>query len=280
MTKEELKYLEKDIASLIRTVEKINFQKQMELLSPQISKNDKSGAYDEYRQLKGYDEFVMIDCVKKLYFRILTYIEAKGLPLLASDFRSNFEDKIKNDKDLKKVDQLHLDEEPELVIIDDFKKYLYSFAYFDYQNVIEAENEKLISILENTPYILQKANSKIVKEENISKNVEWVLDLYFNCEKASKTMFTSVFKYYKPDIIIPELKTAIEYKYVRKGKIVEDYIDQVKTDENGYRGDNKYNNFIAVFCLQNNSITTKEKFLRAWKSKGFSKNWTPVFCNL
>ncbi|CAD5258088.1 MULTISPECIES: hypothetical protein [unclassified Imperialibacter] len=98
----------------------------------------------------------------------------------------------------------------------------------------------------------------------------------FSVILKNKASFIQQFKTYDPDILIPELNVAIEYKFIRKGNIIEDYIDQVKTDANNYKGDNRYENFVAVLCIEDSASATEDNIRESWTAKNFPDNWDLV----
>jgi hypothetical protein len=99
---------------------------------------------------------------------------------------------------------------------------------------------------------------------------------YPKVKKAPKADFQGFFKHYEPDILIPELRTAVEYKYARDKKTLDDYLDEVKVDANNYKSDWRYENFVAVLCIDDPKISTEANIGQAWKDKKFPKNWDLV----
>ncbi|EPU1022796.1 hypothetical protein ACVUNK_004389, partial [Escherichia coli] len=88
--------------------------------------------------------------------------------------------------------------------------------------------------------------------------------------------FLKSFKEYKPDILIPELFTAVEYKYASTEEKLKSTIEQIAADVKGYTGDNDYNIFYAVFYVTTD-FWGLEKFMNVWNENKFPQNWIPVY---
>ena len=162
--------------------------------------------------------------------------------------------------------------------VSEFKRLLGPFKVFDYRHHKEEETKRLETILRNTDFILNNINAEINNETDIYKQIKWILGLYYpSCRQKSKASFIQEFKTYNPDILIPELKTAIEYKYIKsKEDNIDDFIDQIKVDATNYIDDHCYENFIAVIYFKSTSIATPESIEVAWKAKKFPNNWELV----
>src|SRR5690606_13691075 len=114
------------------------------------------------------------------------------------------------------------------------------------------------------------------REEHIYIPIKWIIGLYFpKVRRKNQASFIQKFQHYKPDILIPELKTAIEYKYIKSEKEndIEKYIDEIRTDSINYVGDERYDNFIACVYLKSNAITTPQEIEACWETKNFPINW-------
>lgn len=77
--------------------------------------------------------------------------------------------------------------------------------------------------------------------------------------------------------MIPELKTAIEYKYIdHEDKNIGDYLDHIYVGSTNYVDDLKYDRFIAVIYIEDVVIATPEAIKSAWDNKKFPKTWQLV----
>jgi hypothetical protein len=123
-----------------------------------------------------------------------------------------------------------------------FQKTPARFSIRRFVKIKEDENLKLFSLLQNTGFIIKNLNKPIKNESDIYQQVKWVLGLYYPiCRLRNKASFIQEFKTYNPDILIPELKTAIEYKYLDAANDnIDEFIDQIKIDATNYVNDSKY----------------------------------------
>ncbi|BDS10610.1 PD-(D/E)XK nuclease domain-containing protein [Aureispira anguillae] len=233
--------------------------------------------YEE--EMPNYIEFWIEESTKNLYYLILTFLEKKGLSETYKTFKEKFSDRIDKTKNLLENKIYHPENTYESVMVISFFQFLDAFPEFDGREKNVDVLKKLNNILENTNNIIKKLQVIVNREEDIYKAVRWVIELYFPSVKAvGKASFIQQFKSYHPDILIPELKTAIEYKYIKTSKenIIENYIDQIKTDSDNYTGDSRFNNFIAVIHLKDVTIATPDRIKTCWETKKFPKNWNLI----
>lgn len=267
LSKDEIKYIEKQIKHTLGYISNIRYDLYMRY---QIDNHQNEDHYEV-----AVAEELLFVRIRDLYFLILAYLEARGMTSLFDVFRDRYGAIIDNDSKLKEEVCYHPDDESELKILNDFQQFLKVFCFYD--NSIQKNEElgKLKSILNNTDFILKKCNTEVSNEADIYNQVKWVIDLYYpTCRKKNKASFIQEFKTYNPDILIPELKTAIEYKYVNtQNDNLDEFIDQIRIDATNYVGDMNYDNFIAVIYIEISSIATPEQIKESWKSKKFPKNW-------
>lgn len=265
MKKEEIDFIVDKIKNLSASIEH-NFTEQY------MSNTYGEGYYEEY---SGYNESWLKQSIESLYYLILAYFESKSFLSSYETFKNQFKTLIENKNDLLKEKQYHPEEEAELIIMHNYFLYLNPFPDFSNKNNID-EYFKLQSILRNTNHIIEKLNIVVKREADIYKEVRWIIGLYFpKTRLRNKASFIQEFKSYHPDILIPELKTAVEYKFINVDdeNHIEKYIDELKIDSVNYIGDQNYNRFIAVIYRNNNSLSTPEMIIESWKSKNFPKNW-------
>lgn len=75
---------------------------------------------------------------------------------------------------------------------------------------------------------------------------------------------------------MPEIYTAVEYKYADTEAKLKTQIDQVVADTKGYTGDTNYKIFYAVFYVTDD-FWGIDKFETAWKEMEFPKNWKGIY---
>ena len=257
----DINYLEGKIKKTIKAVEHEYYQTIMD------------ESYDD--EWPGWTNEWIIRRITDLYYYIAAYLELKKAPILLNSFHERFKLRIETKIDLLKIVQIHPEYDSELEIITAYKQYLESFKAFDYHTPVVEEQNKLISILRNSGYIIQNVGKPIKNEADIYKTVKWILGLYYpSVRSLNKASHIGQFKCYNPDILIPEINSAIEYKYINDlSDNIDSFIDQVHTDAVNYVGDIRYQMFYAVIYIEDISIATPESISISWEQKKFPKNW-------
>jgi hypothetical protein len=237
---------------------------------------------NEQEEYPGYTRDWIKTRIRDLYYNIRVYFEIKGLIVHLNSFITEFDSLVLSQKDdLLKTGQTHPESEGELKIIIDFKRFLDPFKAFDYREQKGEVYIKVHSILKHTDHILKKMKFEFTPktgEASIYENVKWVLGLFFPKTKLNRSAsFNQTFQRYNPDILIPEIKTAIEYKYVKDRRLnLDTYLDQIRIDAANYTEDSRYDNFIAVLYIKDSGIATEDNIRAAWVQKRFPKNWSLV----
>jgi hypothetical protein len=206
---DELNFLQEQIKSTIDIVDRENYNL--------IMSEQHGEPWEEY---PGFTEGWLKSRLNDLYIMMLTYLEGKGFPYLLRTFRGKYDVIMQNDDLLLKT--IHLPEDnPQLELTYNFRKFLDPFMDFNYRTSTENEPPKIFSILQNTGYILKKLKASITREADIYKEVQWILGLYYpSAIGKDGSSFYGHFKKYNPDILIPEIKTAIEYKLSMEKEII------------------------------------------------------------
>jgi hypothetical protein len=223
--------------------------------------------------------------IKNVHEQILCFLEMKGLGRWMNRFENEFSEKMNDESFLLETDGGSEEHDPELIITQRFRSYLTVFNEFDSTPTTEGIGsnkheydglELLADVIKNTQHIIENVNHPVTNEASIYNQVEWVLRVIFSStRRVNKSRFISDFKNYEPDLLIPELRTTIEYKYIKEEKDIATHIDQVKTDADNYKGDPEYDNFYAAFYISSQKIVAEKSILAAWGNKGFAKNWRP-----
>lgn len=132
-------------------------------------------------------------------------------------------------------------------------------------------------ILNNTAALVQWSGVKVERETDVSRAVRDMLYLLFpRARNAPPAKFIGALKSYVPDILIPELCVAIEYKYVDSDEKLKTAIEGIAVDVPAYTGDAGYDTFYAVFYLTSH-FCTAEHFYVAWSEFSFPANWKSIF---
>jgi len=262
-------YLSKKITTLMQNVRNEHYQVIM------------GQQYDGYfeEEYRGYTEFWIRERIKDIYYLIQAFLELKNLSSMARRFEREFLTSIIDPKKLMETYQSHPDAFEENALLAEFDRYLMPSKEFqaDFKE-ISKQSSQLISVLGNTGHILNYLKATISNEADIYKIMQWFLSQYYPSTKLTqKAGFIQRFKTYRPDILIPELKTAIEYKYLDKPQDnVDTFLDQVSVDAKNFIGDPSYDNFVAVLYFEHVVTATPESILVAWNEKNFPRNWKLV----
>ncbi|ANK24823.1 MULTISPECIES: hypothetical protein [Klebsiella pneumoniae complex] len=134
----------------------------------------------------------------------------------------------------------------------------------------------LETILKNTAVIANKMPVPPTSEAAVYNAVKGTLEAVFTGAKSPRSSFIKSFKEYKPDILIPELHAAVEYKYANSAEKLKSTIDQICADVTGYTGDSDYRIFYAVFYVTQD-FWGQEMFARVWSEMNFPKNWKAFY---
>lgn len=134
----------------------------------------------------------------------------------------------------------------------------------------------LETILKNTATILHKKKEIPKSEPDVYKAVKDVIEVIFPSSLNPKSNFLKITNEYKPDILIPELHCAIEYKYADSAQKLTATIASISDDVKGYTGDDHYQVFYTVFYVTED-FWGKDKFKLAWKEKNFPDNWKAYY---
>lgn len=130
----------------------------------------------------------------------------------------------------------------------------------------------LENILKNTAQIIYEMKAQPKSEPDVYKAVKHVIKAAFPSAKDATSNFCKTAKHYKPDILVPELEVAIEYKYADSEVRLKSVVDEIHADVSGYTGDADYREFYAVFYVTED-FWGEDRFQVIWKEKKFPNNW-------
>lgn len=267
LTEKEIHFLEQQIEGATKKVNE-NFDPPYD---------GKHGSFQMYSAQES-DELI-IYYIQQYFHLLSAYFEVKGLNEYRKRFVNEFGEDIR--KTMKVSEVGYHEGEPYLKMFVEMGAYLAPFKALAYNYSPKGKSRltKVIEVIEETPMILRKLGIQPSSEPEVYKPVRWILEFYYELPPINRSHFAGKFKRYVPDILLPEVETAIEFKFATANKNLEDYIDEIVSDAVNYKGDSDYNQFIAVLCIQNNQ-TTKAKIQSAWDNKGFNKNWHNAIISL
>lgn len=222
-----------------------------------------------------FSKFWTHEYLYRMYNLLCVYFELLQLHDYLKKFKEKFEHIVLYEKEATKISTIllsHGDTDEDLFLLIEWKKFLVPFSFY-WENE-KKENSKLISLLESTNEILKITKTKVRKEEDINSIIREIVELYYGEVLAfSEGYFRHKFKNYRPDVIIGELNTSIEYKLIRQNNDIGTKMDELLVDAKRYV-DNPFNkDCIAVFCLSTKITKTKKQINEDWKKMLFPKNW-------
>lgn len=215
-----------------------------------------------------------------IYLSVLKYLDDQKLDNYIREFYKIFGTDSASPKDHDNFEYDHYySGEFYCIFLKNIRKFLSVFSFFesDFDRMERLTGLKYLeTILGNTGVITSKLPSKPTSEPAVYKAVKSVMEPIFPKAKYGKSSFNKLFKTYHPDILIPELSAAIEYKYASSETVLKKTIEEILIDVKGYTGDRDYNLFYAVFYVTSD-IIGKEKFKAVWDEYDFPSNWIPFY---
>ncbi|MHA0927080.1 hypothetical protein [Enterobacter ludwigii] len=217
--------------------------------------------------------------LESLYLSSLAYLDEKKLNHSINIFLKIFGEDINC---LKNSEQFVTGEdfmEPQNVFLAKLNVFLSSFEFTESaweKRERIAGLKYLKTILRNTHLITAKMSKPPRTETEVYNAVKDTINVIFSNCKFPKSNFIKSFKEYNPDILIPELFAAVEYKYASSEQKLKTTIEQIAADVKGYTGDNDYSIFYAVFYVTTD-FWGPEKFKNVWRENEFPHNWIPIY---
>lgn len=235
---------------------------------------------DEYESLN--DEYKTL--IKSTYLQIQVYLELNGLDSYLADFKQKFNSKIENNNQL--FDRHFHNESGNTYsrIYLDFFQFLSPFSFIqpdDFESIYTKKGLFYLErILKNTDILIKLRKAPINNEADIYNSIKPFIEILFpKVANTTGSVFFSKLKKYKPDLLIPELFTAIEYKYINSDHDLSLCITDIADDVIGYRdkiGTSDYRLFYCVFYITKGD-KSEERFLEYWKERDYPDNWKAIF---
>lgn len=254
--------------------------------------NNLYGIFSQLSLLKEYTQYAVVpeyddlrssfeSVAKVTYLQIVAYIEMQNLKSYLAEFIQAFKEKL----DARQIfDEYYIEETGEVVsqLYNDFWQYLKPFNFEKPDTLESIGLIYLERVLENTDRFIKIQGVTIINESSIYKAIRPYIEMLF--PKVINTDGHYIFnmlKNYKPDILIPDLHTAVEYKFINSTMDIKSTICEIADDVIGYKekiGTNDYKQFYTVYYIKD-SLLTKERFFELWEERCYPKTWKaiPVF---
>lgn len=242
-----------------------------------IQRNDLHRADEEYElenQFKRFADQIVIYCK--------AYIEMQGLTRLLDEFSAKASSFVESRKRLLagEFDPEGMERYSSFTIF--VRNYLTSFEFFDsgfVEKQAQREGVKILeSIIRATPEILKSSDITPERETHITKAVSPIVKYAFPSAATvgQGQSFWTIGKFYKPDILIPRLKSAIEFKYASTEQCFITTVEQIHVDVEGYGGNPDYILFYAAFYVKA-GVCSEERCQAIWDERRFPVNWKAIF---
>lgn len=218
---------------------------------------------------------------KTVYKLIITYLETSNLKEYLADFKTEFATLFTAQRNDLFDSEFDYDSgEMYSKTVSRLWHFLSPFE-FSQQSYIDKLLKQtgvtyLERILRNTQVIINETNVNPTSEPQVYNAVKFVVKSVFPSAIEPTSRFFKSFKNYNPDILVPEIHTAVEYKYADTETKLKNQIDQVIADTKGYTGDTNYEIFYAVFYVTDD-FWGIDKFETVWKEMEFPKNWKGIY---
>lgn len=231
-----------------------------------------------YKEIEIKDNFE--HKAKTVYKLIITYLEAANLKEYLNDFKSEFATLFTTKGNLFEGEVNNDTAELYSKTVSKFWHFLSPFEFIQQSYIDKLLKQTGVTYLErvlrNTQVIINETNAKPTTEPQVYKAVKFVVQSVFPSALEPTSGFFKSFKNYNPDILVPEIHTAVEYKYADTETKLKNQIDQVVADTKGYTGDTNYEIFYAVFYVTDD-FWGIDKFETVWKEMEFPKNWKGIY---
>ena len=260
---------------------KLQIRENYTLLSTSISKMDKIyHSHEDYHPMDYHFVEEQIESetekfcftFKKLYFLCIEFFEKNNSNEILKIFKHSYNIIFDNSFQLIKLEY-----------VDIYEDYFYTCQLFhNLQLLLEPfdiikqkdilSNQYLENLLKNTGYLIKELQQNSGKEVEVYTCIKTIIKSIFSDSRFVVESFVTTAKSYKPDILIPSLRTCIEYKFAKSEKRLIDTIGEIYEDIHGYSTNSNFEYFYVVFYLKDITFPIN-RFNEIIYEKHFPKNW-------
>lgn len=270
----DTQYLENRITKLLNEMSSIftDIQVREEVVSLNPANDDL-----RYQIVDMEDDFCNL--ARSVYKSTIVYLECIALKEYLNEFKSKIQPYLEENQ--KILTEKHHNETGENYseFVSLVWSYLSPFPAFGFDDEFLLKRTGITyleNILESTGVIIKALEKSPKSETQVYKAVKLVSQATFPAATFPTESFQKTAKCYIPDILIPSLNCAIEYKYAESETDLIRTIDEILIDVKGYAKNPTYKLFYAVFYVKP-GIWVRKRFDQVWKEKEFPENWKGIF---
>ena len=134
--------------------------------------------------------------------------------------------------------------------------------------------DMLSRVLRGTATIIHAEKIKPFRESDVQSAIYKHLRFIYP-DARREVRVPKKFKSYRPDIGVPALQAAIEYKFCKTKAEVSEAVEGIYADMRGYAGTKEWTHFFAVI-YQADAFFTQEELASEFKLSQSDSNWTPI----
>lgn len=134
----------------------------------------------------------------------------------------------------------------------------------------------LETILRNTAVIIHHRKITPKNETEVYRAVADICLAVYPASSNLDSPFIKIAGEYKPDVLIPSLNCAVEFKYAKTAPKLKATIEGILGDVQNYSDHPVYKLFYAVFYVKPD-IWGAQKFEEVWKENNFPPNWKGIY---
>lgn len=220
-----------------------------------------------------FNKLMLESNIKTIYTSLVILMESMCLNVLLEEFQKEF---AQYAKDLSAVEIIPYIGDMESPVVRMYLRYMSSLmAYFGENSPVPFEPAHILErILSGTAKLVLDKGIKPANEAEVRKCIYDYLIHVFP-DTVREVPIAQVTKTYKPDIGIPSLKAAIEYKFATSPGEVKTAIGGLYEDMRGYSGSEDWKTFYAVVYMSD-AYFTDAQIKAEFKHTGVDDNWKPI----
>jgi hypothetical protein len=210
---------------------------------------------------------------------ILSYVEEKGQLLYLAEITTALKPLLDSQRIMEEYDNRSA-ADPQNTFLHEAWAFLSAYETFGTNDLSHLMQRTGISYLEtilrNTAVIIHHRKITPKNETDVYKAVADVCKAVYPGSAKLDSPFVKIAGEYKPDVLIPALNCAIEYKYAKTEAKLKATIEGILGDVQNYSNHQEYKLFYAVFYVKPD-IWGAQKFEEVWKQNNFPANWKGIY---